>query len=238
MNWKAVWVLLAAAGMAAQEPAAAPSATGEGAAASAARPESSARSGQIVLPTGTQVPLRLVQAVTTRNAKPGDAVYAETAFPLVVNDKVIIPAGTYVQGRIAQVRRPGRVKGRAEFLMNFTTLVYKNGYTVALPGSVENMPGAEKQEVKDKEGTIEQAGSKGKDATTIASTAATGAMIGAVASDANRLKGMGIGAAAGGAVGLAAALLTRGNELTLPAGTSVQMVLGRPLTLDPARIGN
>ena len=225
-------VLILAAGMAvAQEPAASP-AQGESSAPAAARP------GQVVIPTGTQIPLRLIQAITTRNAKPGDAVYAETAFPVVINEKVIIPAGTYVQGRVAQVRRPGRVKGRAEFLMNFTTLVYKNGYTVALPGSVENMPGAEKQEVKDKEGTIEEAGSKGKDATTVATTAATGATIGALASDGSRLKGMGIGAAAGGAVGLAAAMLTRGNELTLPSGTNVQMVLGRPLTLEVARIGN
>lgn len=226
-------VLILAAGMAmAQEPAASPAALGESGAPAAARP------GQVVIPTGTQIPLRLIQAITTRNAKPGDAVYAETAFPVVINEKVIIPAGTYVQGRVAQVRRPGRVKGRAEFLMNFTTLVYKNGYTVALPGSVENMPGAEKQEVKDKEGTIEEAGSKGKDATTVATTAATGATIGALASDGSRLKGMGIGAAAGGAVGLAAAMLTRGNELTLPSGTNVQMVLGRPLALETARIGN
>ena len=232
MNWKTAWVLLMAAGMAvAQEPAP-PAPQAESGAPVAARP------GQVVIPTGTQIPLRLIQAITTRNAKPGDAVYAETAFPVVIDSRVIIPAGTYVQGRVAQVRRPGRVKGRAEFLMNFTTLVYKNGYTVALPGSVENMPGAEKQEVKDKEGTIEQAGSKGKDAGTIASTAATGGMIGAVASDGSRLKGLGIGAAAGGAVGLAAALLTRGNELTLPSGTNVQMVLGRPLALDTARIGN
>ncbi len=229
MNGKAAWVLLMAAGMAAAQ---------QSAGSPPAQTSVAARPGQIVIPTGTQIPLRLVQAITTRNARPGDAVYAETAFPLVIADRVIIPAGTYVQGRVAQVRRPGRVKGRAEFLMNFTTLVYKNGYTVALPGSVENMPGAEKQEVKDKEGTIEQAGSKGKDATTIASTAATGGMIGAVASDGSRLKGLGIGAAAGGAAGLAATLLTRGNELTLPVGTSVQMVLGRPLTLDPARIGN
>ena len=226
-------VLILAAGMAmAQEPAASPAAQGESGAPVAARP------GQVVIPTGTQIPLRLIQAITTRNAKPGDAVYAETAFPVVINERVIIPAGTYVQGRVSQVRRPGRVKGRAEFLMNFTTLVYKNGYTVALPGSVENMPGAEKQEVKDKEGTIEEAGSKGKDATTVATTAATGATIGALASDGSRLKGLGIGAAAGGAVGLAAAMLTRGNELTLPSGTNVQMVLGRPLTLETTRIGN
>jgi len=238
MSWRVALLLAIAVGVsAAQQPAGAPGSAGAPAAQNQARPDAdSGRPGEITIPAGTQIPLKLAQAITTKNAKPGDSVYAETAFPVVINDKLAIPAGTYVQGRIAQVRRPGRIKGRAEFLMHFTTLVYKNGYTVALPGSVENMPGAEKQSVKDKEGTIQQAGSKGKDAATVASTAGTGAMIGAIASDGSRLKGAAIGGATGGAAGLAIAMLTRGNELTLPEGSSVQMVLDRPLTVQEARI--
>ena len=96
--------------------------------------ETSGQPGTIEVPAGTQIPLRLAQAISTKNAKPGDPVYAETAFPIAINDRIVIPAGTYVQGRIAQVKRPGRVKGNAEFLMHFTTLVYRSGYTVMLPG--------------------------------------------------------------------------------------------------------
>src|ERR1700750_2083050 len=81
-------------------------------------------SGQIILPAGTQIPLVLKQAISTKNAKAGDAVYAETNFPITMNDKVIIPAGTYVQGGSAEVKRAGRVKGKAEILMHFTTLVF------------------------------------------------------------------------------------------------------------------
>jgi hypothetical protein len=190
--------------------------------------------GKIVIPSGTQIPLALKQAISTKNAKVGDAVYAETNFPITLNDRVVIPAGTYVQGRISEVRRAGRVKGRAELLMHFTTLVYPTGYTAMLPGAVENLPGAEKQEVKGDEGKVRQAGEKGKDAGTIASTAATGATIGALSGQG--LKGAGIGGAAGAAAGLGYALLTRGSDVMLPVGTSVQMVLQRPLVLDETKL--
>jgi hypothetical protein len=191
-------------------------------------------SGRITVPSGTQIPLVLKQAISTKNAKPGDAVYAETAFPITLNDKVVIPAGTYVQGRVSDVKRAGRVKGRAELLMHFTTLVYPSGYTALLPGAVENMPGAQNQSVKGEEGTIRQEGEKMKDVATIGKTAAAGAGIGAVADQS--AKGAGIGGLAGAAAGLGYALLTRGSDVMLPVGTSVQMVLQRPLVLEEAKL--
>ena len=122
-------------------------------------------SGQtFTIPSGTTIPVKLMHAISTKSARPGDKVYAETMLPLVINEHVLIPAGTYVQGVIANAKRPGRIKGRAELLVHFTTLVYPSGYTVMLPGGVEQIPGAETQEVKDSEGTIQQQGEKGKDA--------------------------------------------------------------------------
>jgi hypothetical protein len=191
-------------------------------------------SSKIVVPSGTQIPLVLKQAISTRNAKPGDPVYAETNFPITMNDKVVIPAGTYVQGRIVEVKRAGRVKGKAQLLMHFTTLVFPSGYTALLPGAVDNMPGAEKTHMKGDEGKVEQDGSKAKDAGTVASTAATGAMIGGLAGQ--DLKGVGIGGLAGAAAGLGYAMLTRGPDVMLPVGTSVQMVLQRDLDLQEAKL--
>jgi len=203
-------------------------------AATPAPTEVSETPGRIVVPSGTQIPLVLKQAISTKNAKAGDAVYAETNFPITMNDKIVIPAGTYVQGRIAEVKRAGRVKGKAEILMHFTTLVFPTGYTTMLPGAVENMPGAESTHMKGEEGKVERDGSKAKDAGTIASTAATGATIGALAGQS--AKGAGIGGLAGGAAGLGYALLTRGPDVMLPAGTSIQMVLQRPLELQEAKL--
>jgi type IV secretory pathway VirB10-like protein len=202
--------------------------------ATPAATEASSTAGRILVPSGTQIPLVLKQAISTRNAKAGDAVYAETNFPVTMNDRVIIPAGTYVQGRITEVRRAGHVKGKAEILMHFTTLVFPTGYTTLLPGAVENVPGADSTHMKGEEGKVVHDGSKAKDAGTIASTAGTGATIGALATQS--AKGAGIGGLAGAAAGLGYALLTRGPDVMLPAGTSIQMVLQRPLELQEAKL--
>ena len=61
-----------------------------------------------------------------------------------------------------------------------------------------------------------------------------GAGIGAIASQS--AKGAGVGAGAGAALGLATVLLTRGPELELPRGTSLEAVLDRALVLDANRV--
>jgi hypothetical protein len=194
---------------------------------------SSAGSNELIVPAGTKVPLALKHAVSTKSAREGDSVYAETTFPVVQDNRVLIPAGTYVQGRISHVQRAGRIKGRAEVLMHFTTLIYPSGYTVMLPGAVENVPGAEKTSIKGEEGTIRQDSQKGEKIGTVASSAGTGAVIGGLSRGG---KGAAIGAGIGGAVGTAIALFSRGNDVKLDAGTTVEMVFQRAVPLDPSRI--
>jgi type IV secretion system protein VirB10 len=160
-------------------------------------------------------------------------VYAQTAFPVAENDRIIIPAGTFVQGTVRRVVRPGKVKGRAELQMSFTSMIFPNGYTVMLPGAVEGTPGSQNMDVKGKEGTIQGDSSKGKDAATIARAAGTGAGVGAIAGQG---KGAGIGAAAGSAIGIATVLLTRGPEIQLSVGDSIEMVLERSLTLEDTKL--
>jgi type IV secretion system protein VirB10 len=175
----------------------------------------------------------LKQAISTRNAKEGDPVYCETTFPFVVDDRIVIPAGTYVQGKISRVQRPGRIKGRAELLMHFTSMIYPSGYTVMLPGSLDNIPGADKTSMKGPEGTVRQDSDKGKDIGTVASTASTGAVIGGLSAGG---KGAGIGAAAGGLTGLAIAMISRGSDVKLEPGTSIEMIIQREVTVDANRV--
>ena len=199
----------------------------------AANSSSATANATSTIPAGTKVPLSLKQAISTKNAKEGDAVYCETAFPVVQDGRMLIPAGTYVQGKISHIQRAGRIKGRAEVLMHFTTLIYPNGYTVMLPGSVENVPGGDKTSVKDSEGTVRQDSQTGEKVGTIATTGATGAVVGGLSRGG---KGALVGAGAGGVVGTAIALLSRGNDVKLENGTSIEMVIERPVPLDPSRI--
>jgi len=188
----------------------------------------------ITVPAGTKVPLILKQGITTKNARVGDPVYAQTSFPITLNDRIVIPPGTFVQGEVRRVQRPGGVKGRAELQMNFTSMIFPNGYTLMLPGAVQGTPGdSGTSGVKDKEGTIQGDSSKGKDVGTIVGTAIPGAGIGAIADEG---KGAAIGAASGGALGLATVLLTRGPDIHLGVGDSVEMVLERSLTIEQNKV--
>ena len=225
-------LLLARIAMAQSPPASVPDAPSSVATLQADRADAKTA---ITIPAGTSIPLSLKQAISTKTARSGDPVYAETAFPFVLNEKVVIPAGTYVQGKIERVQRGGHVKGRAEVLIHFTSITYPNGYTVMLGGSVENTPGAEKTTMKDSEGTIQQDSEAGRKAQTAAGGAATGATIGGVA---NGLKGAGIGAGVGGAAGLAIGMLSRGADVRLEPGTSIQMEIQREVTLDASRVSS
>jgi len=184
------------------------------------------------IPAGTKIPVALKHAISTKSAREGDPVYAQTTFPLAIDGKIIIPAGTYVQGKIMAVKRPGRVKGRGELMMHFTSLIFPSGYTVALPGALDQIPGQENSRMKGSEGTVQSEGSKGKDAKTVANTTWPGAAIGGAAGGG---KGALIGAGAGSAAGLAAVLLTRGPDLRIEQGTAVDMVFQREIALDLSR---
>ncbi len=192
-----------------------------------------ANSSLLTIPSGTKVPLSLKQAVSTKNARDGDAVYAVTTFPVVLNDRILIPAGTYVQGRVSNVKRGGRIKGRAEVLIHFSTLIYPSGYTVILPGAIQNVPGAEKTSMKDEEGTIRQDSQTGEKAKTVATAAGTGAVVGGLS---NGAKGGLIGAGVGGAIGTAIGVFTRGSDVRMDAGTTLEMVIQREVPLDASRV--
>lgn len=210
--------------LAAQEPPPAPSADTAG----AVGPASAA---SYTIEPGTRIPLLLINSVSTRSASEGDQVYLETAFPVVVNQKIVIPPGSYVRGTITQVKRPGRVKGRGEVYLRFDSLILPNGITRDFRGRVGAVDGSGAETLEKKEGKIQGDTSKGNDAVNVASAAGSAAGIGAIAGAAAGRPGMGvgIGAAAGAAAGLAAVLLTRGPDVQLLRGTELDMVLDRPL---------
>lgn len=190
-----------------------------------------------VIPSGTKVPLLLAQAISTKNAREGDPVYAQTAFPFVLNDHILIPAGTYIQGKIMHTEQAGRSKKRAELLIHFTSMIYPSGYTVMLPGSIDNTPGADDKGVKDSEGTIQQDKDTSKrieDAAKAAAVAGTVGGIGGAA--AGGFNGARYGGLAGIAGGVAWALLKHGPEVKLPVGTSIEMEIQRDVRVDASRI--
>jgi len=195
---------------------------------------------QYIVPAGTKVLLQLRSSVNTKSAKPGDGVYLASTFTVVVGTRVMIPSGVYVQGVVDRVVRAGRVKGKSQLDMHFSSIIFPNGTVVEIPGMVNSLPGAKKQTVKDDgEGTIEQSADKGRNAGEVAKIAIpTGGTIGAIGGLegghplAGGIAGIGAGLAATGIV----ALFTRGADVDIPSGTQVEMVLQRPLILEEANL--
>lgn len=195
------------------------------------------RPGKLLVPAGTRLPLVLHNSISTRSAKPGDPVYLETLFPITVENRIVIPAGSYVSGEVVEAKRPGRVKGRGQLSLRLNTMILPNGYTVdfnALPTSA----GTGGNESVEEEGKVKGDTDKSSDAGTVIRTTTEGTIVGAgVGGLGGRTgKGAGIGTIAGAGVGLLAVLLTRGPEVELPRGTNLDVMLDRPLYLDEDKI--
>jgi len=189
----------------------------------------------VTIPAGTKIPIALRNAISTKSSHEGDPVYAQTTFPVVLDERIVIPPGTYMQGRIATIKPAGRIKGRAEVMMHFTTLIYPSGYTVVLPGSLENAPSVDKAKVKDNEGTITADSDKGPKAASVGVTGAeVGALGGALATGSRA--GAGAGAGIGAAAGVLGVMLSHGNEVKLMPGMTFEVVLQRDVDVDGARI--
>ncbi len=218
---------------AAKEAAAKPSA----APAAAAAPSSEAPA-DIIVPSGTKIPLSLLNSLNTKHTSEGDRVYLQTSFPIVVDGRIIIPRGSYVTGTVTEVKRAGRVKGKSEIFLRFDSLTLPNGVTRDFRARLSGAD-ADAGELDRKEGKIQGEGDKSGDTRRVAETTAAGAGVGGIAGSAAGHAGMGVGvgAAAGAAAGLASVLVSRGPDVVLPKGTSFEMVLDRPVRYKPGELG-
>jgi len=183
------------------------------------------------IPKGSHVLLKMMNSVSTRTAAPGNQVYLQTAVPVVADGQILVPAGSYVQGIVSMSKRGGRVSGRAELAIRLETLTLPTGKSLHIAPRLSSIDSAESgQKVEEKENTVQQAPSVGKDLGQVAIMAGSGAAIGGLAT--GTWKGAGIGSGAGTVVGLATALLTRGADVELPQGSTMDVVFDRDVTIE------
>jgi len=190
----------------------------------------------ITIPAGTRLSLVLTHPVNSRSTPRGDQVFAQTTAPVIVDDQVAIPGGTYVQGKVEKLTRNG---SRAEMLMQSVSLVFPNGY-IAKAGGPET--------IESDEWTAWNNPSPGtKAAMIIVPTISMplGLLLGHAA-DGNETaytggvpftipshKGMAIGGAVGAAAGFGVmvGLLAHSRGFYLDAGSTMAMKLPQAITL-------
>jgi hypothetical protein len=152
---------------------------------------------------GTPLEITLETAVASDTSKVEDTVRGRVAKAVVISGMTAIPAGAPVKGSVVAVERSGKVKGRASIALRFNEVtVGKTPYRIQTTRIVR-----------------EAAATKGEDAKKIGIGAGVGTAIGAIAGG---KKGAAIGAGVGGGAGTAAVLATRGEEVSIPAGTTLR----------------
>ncbi len=188
--------------------------------------------GIVVVTPGTHILLNMINSVSTKQALVGDRIYLETAFPVLANGRIIVPQGSWVTGTVTAVTRPGRVKGRGGLQVRFDSLTLPNGVSRDFRADLGAIDARDNQSLKREGSTVQGAGDKTGDLGTVVGSTTAGTVIGSGvgAAAGSVARGAGIGAGAGAAAGLLGVLLTRGPDATLTKGSTVEMVLDRPLS--------
>jgi hypothetical protein len=167
---------------------------------------------KFTLPSGTPLRVVLQQGVGTDSSSPGTQFAAVLADPIVVDGKTVLEKGSTVAGRVVDVQKAGRVKGRATLSLALTSVVHE-GKTIQI--ETRTYVGVAKDNKK-------------RDVAMIGGGAGIGAAIGAIAGGG---KGAATGAAIGGAGGTGAVLATRGDDLHYPPESRLNFVLSKPVDL-------
>lgn len=196
------------------------------------RPE--AQPGQYEIASGTHVLLNMINSISTKQAYAGQRIYLETAFPVMVRGRIVVPQGSWVTGTVTHVKKPGRIKGRGELQVRFDSLTLPNGVTRDFNSDLGSMDPRENETLKNEGGKITGPGNKKGDAGTVVGATTAGTVIGSGlgAAAGNVARGAGVGAGAGAAAGLLGVLMSRGPDATLSKGSTVEMVLDRPIAFN------
>jgi type IV secretion system protein VirB10 len=190
--------------------------------------------GGLTVRSGTRIPLSLLGSLDTRHSKEGDRVDLETRVPVSVEGRVVIPRGSFVTGTIARIKRPGRGSSKGELTIRFETLTLPNGVTRVIQswvGGADDAVGKVDREA----GKITGERNTGDDARTADGRASAGASAGSLA---GAVTGAGseAGWVVGAAAGLASVLVSRGPDVALRPGTTLEMVLDRDLRYKPEEL--
>lgn len=160
-----------------------------------------AREGQsIVVPANTQLTLRLETPVSSRTSSAGDRVTARVERAVSDDGTVVLPGGTVLHGRVTEADSSGRVKGRARVAVSFDRIVVR-GQSHPLEATVISAIAPD---------------SHSRDAKVIGGGAVAGAIIGGLKGGKS---GAAKGAVIGAGAGTGAVLVTKGQEVEMPAGS-------------------
>jgi hypothetical protein len=168
--------------------------------------------GPLQLAAGTNFVIRLIDAVDSKTATPGQSFAASMDQPVVVNGQTVIPRGANAVMRLVNTTPSGTFTGRTELALALISVKVNDKYVPINTQTVTR--------VSDARGA--------QTAKVVGGAAAVGAIIGAIAGGG---KGAAIGAGAGGAAGAGAQVITKGERVKIPSETRLTFTLENPVTI-------
>jgi outer membrane murein-binding lipoprotein Lpp len=194
------------------QPVTPPPAPVETAAAVAPAPQPPPPPKKVTIPAGTQLTIRLNDALDTERNQVGDSFHATLGSPIVINSDTVIPSGADVVGHVVDVKSAGRFAGNSALTLELNSLSV-NGKTYNIQTNQWSRQG--KGEGKN---TAVKAGGG----------AAIGAVIGGLAGGG---KGAAIGSVAGAGAGTGAAATKKGEQIKLNPESTLSFLLINTLTV-------
>jgi len=201
--------------------------------ASAAAASSAPPTDVLTVPNGEILILELEDALDTRSSLAGDRVHFQTFREVVVGFQVAIPQGSFVQGTLTEVRRPGRAGRAGQIVLRFDEITLPDGTTLPFEASLRRA-GFMVFDNGQKGARVKGEGGVGKrDAVTVAVGAGQGALLGV---GLGGKKGAAYGGAIGAGVGLLEVLMRKGPHLDLPRGTFFEVELSRDAAIPQSSV--
>lgn len=194
-----------------------------------AAPEASKPEASRVVPAGAVIPLELKNTVNSRTAYVEQSIYAETIFPVVAGDHILIPVHSYVHGQITQVVRPGRVSGKAQLGLRCDEIILPDGTTRHMSARVISLAGSRIQAAPGADAGADQSNTAGKDNSAVVDASNLGQPSAIV--DAGGILDPSVTGAAEGVGGLVMTLATRNRTIILRPGLTFELQLTQPLDL-------
>ena len=179
--------------------------------------------GDIALPSGTQLTVKLTNTLSTKGSEEGDPWAGKVEEPVFSGGEEVIPANSTVRGHVTFLNPEGRAKGRGELRLVAETISVPEHGTFTIVARLKTAENNTGSKLKDDEGTIEGPGKSAKSAAKEAGIgAAVGAGVGAIADGGTgALYGMAIGAMAG----IIHTVAKKHQGVLLPPGTEFTFVL-------------
>jgi hypothetical protein len=171
-----------------------------------------AQYGEITIPAGQSLLVRMIDGVDSSKNQVGDVFHASLETDLYIRDTLVARKGTDVYGRLAEAKEAGHLSGSAELQLELMRIVIE-GHDYPLVSSDYSLKGQ----------------GRGADtAKKVGGGAVFGAIIGAIAGGG---KGAALGAGAGSAAGAGVQVFTRGKQVKVPSETLLEFRLEQPATV-------